>query len=89
MVRFHRPRNRCLLALAALGIATMLGGCVAYPDYPGYGYGYGSDYGYGPGPYYGGYPDGYVAIGGGWGDHGGDRHDGDWHGGDRHGHDWH
>lgn len=55
--------------LAALGLAALLSGCVAYPDYgyyaPGYGYGY---------------PGGaYVAVGGwGWGGH--DWHGGDWHG---------
>jgi hypothetical protein len=27
------------LPLLALGLAAMLGGCVAYPDYPSYGYG--------------------------------------------------
>lgn len=48
-------------ALAALCLAALLGGCVAYPAYPGYGY-YGPGYGYAPG---------YVAFGGGWGWHGG------------------
>jgi len=64
-------RARLLLPLAALGVGTMLGGCVAYPAYPAYGYGYA--------PYYGG---SYVAVGGGyggWHDHG-DRHEGGgWH----------
>ena len=70
--RLSSIRTRILLPLAALGLAAALGGCVAYPAYPGYGYGYG-------GPYYGGgYPAGYVALGGGWhgggwGEHGGDR----------------
>ena len=54
--------------LGAIAIAISLGGCVAYPAYPGYGY-YGGGY-YG-GPYYGG---GVVAYGGGWHDH-----DRDWH----------
>lgn len=73
MTRSHSVRHRIGLALAALGLAAALGGCVAYPAYPDYGYGYG--------PYYGGYPAGYVAVGGGWGwgwhDHG--WHDRDWH----------
>jgi hypothetical protein len=68
MTRSHSVRPRTWLALAALGLAAALGGCVAYPAYPGYGYGYG--------PYYG--PGGYVAVGGGgW-------HDNDWHGHDWH-----
>lgn len=54
-----------LPAVAALGLAVLLGGCVVTPAYPGYGY-YGPGYGYAPG---------YVAFGGGWGWHGG----GDWH----------
>ena len=49
--------SRALLPLAVLGLAATLGGCVAYPAYPAYGYGYG-------GPYYGGYYGG--AYGGGW-----------------------
>lgn len=70
MTRSHSVRYRIWLALAALGLAAALGGCVAYPAYPGYGYGYGY------GPYYG--PTGYVAVGsGGW-------HDNDWHGHDWH-----
>jgi hypothetical protein len=65
MTRSHSVRHRIWLAFAALGLAAALGGCVAYPAYPGYGYG----------PYYGGgYPAGYVAVGGGWG-----WHDHDWH----------
>lgn len=57
-------------AVAALGLAALLGGCVAYPAYPDYGY-------YGPGY---GYPAGsYVAVGGGWGWHDHDWHDHDWH----------
>jgi hypothetical protein len=52
----------------ALAAAAALGGCVAYPAYPGYGYGYG----YAPAPYYA-YPAGGVVVGGGWG--------GGWHGG--------
>jgi hypothetical protein len=58
-VRF-RPNltPRLMLPLAALGLAAMLGGCVVYPAYPAYGYGY-------PAPYYGGvYYGGYY--GGGW-----------------------
>ena len=49
---FGRFRLRGLLPLAALALAALLGGCVAYPAYPGYGY-YGGGY-YGGGPYYGG-----------------------------------
>ena len=33
--------KRMRLALAALALTGLLGGCVAYPAYPGYGYGYG------------------------------------------------
>jgi hypothetical protein len=66
MTRSHSVRHRIWLACAALGLVAALGGCVAYPAYPGYGYGYG--------PYYGGYPAGYVAVGGGWGWHGHDWH---------------
>jgi hypothetical protein len=72
MTHSHSVRHRIRLALAALGLAA-LGGCVAYPAYPGYGYGYGY------GPYYGGYPSGYVAVGGGWGWHDNDWHGRDWH----------
>jgi hypothetical protein len=63
----NRFRLRLMLPLAALGLAAILGGCVAYPAYPAYpAYGYG--YGYGA-PYYGG---AYIGYGGGW-------HDGGWH----------
>ena len=61
---FSARRTRGLLSLVALAAAALLGGCIAYPAYPGY---YGGGY-YG-GPYYGG---GVVAYGGGWHDH-------DWH----------
>jgi hypothetical protein len=54
---FSAHRTRGLLSLAALAMAALLGGCIAYPAYPGY---------YGGGPYYGG---GVVAFGGGWHDH--------------------
>ena len=70
-------RRALLPALAALSLAVLVSGCVAYPAYPDYGYyapGYG--YGYDPGP--------YVAIGGGWGWHGGDWHGGGWGGGWHH-----
>jgi hypothetical protein len=70
---FRSSRLRRLLPLGALALAMALGGCYAYPAYPGYGY-YGGGYydgGY-PAPYYGG---GVVAFGGGWGWHGG----GGWH----------
>lgn len=63
---FSAPRTRGLLSLGALALATLLGGCVVYPAYPGY---YGGGYG---GPYYGG---GVVAFGGGWHD---GWHDRDW-----------
>ena len=49
---FGSFRSRGLLPLAALALATLLGGCYAYPAYPGYGY-YGGGY-YGGAPYYGG-----------------------------------
>jgi hypothetical protein len=68
MTRSHSVRHRIWLTLAALGLAAALGGCVAYPAHPDYGYGYGY------GPYYGGYPAGYVAVGGDWGWHGHDWH---------------
>ena len=58
-----------LPALAALGLAALVSGCIAYPAYPSYGYSE-PGYGYAPG--------GYVAVGGGWGWHGGDGHDGGW-----------
>jgi hypothetical protein len=65
---FRSRRSRWLMPLGALALATLLGGCYAYPAYPGYGY-YGGYYG---GPYYGG--GAVVAYGGGWG-----WHDGGWH----------
>jgi hypothetical protein len=77
MVRSSRLRR--LMPLAALALVMTLGGCYAYPAYPGYGY-YGGGYynggyyngGYYPAPYYGG---GVVAFsGGGWGWHGGGWH---------------
>ena len=49
-------RRFVLLPLFAIGLATMLGGCVLFPD--DYGYGRGGGY------YRGGYGGGY---GGGWG----------------------
>jgi hypothetical protein len=62
----NQIRPKLLLSLAAIGVAAMLTGCVAYPAYPGYSaypaYGYG--YGY-RAPYYGGV---YVGGGGGWHD---------------------
>lgn len=61
-----------LRLLAALTLAALLGGCVAYPAGPGYpSYSYG--YGYGA-PYYSGT---YIGVGGGWHD----RNGGGWHGG--------
>ncbi len=67
---FRSLRLRWLMPLGALTLATLLGGCYAYPAYPGYGY-YGGGY-YGA-PYYGG---AVVVYGGGWGwhDHGGWHH---------------
>jgi hypothetical protein len=65
---FSHFRSRGLLTIAALAVAIVLGGCVAYPAYPGYGY----NGGYYGAPYYAGPT---VAFGGGWGWHGG----GDWH----------
>jgi hypothetical protein len=58
-------RLRSMLPAAALALAAMLGGCVAYPAYPGYStYGYPA-YGYAAAPvYYGGYYGGHY--GGGW-----------------------
>lgn len=71
-----RPLRRALPLVALT--AALLGGCVAYPAYPGYGYGYG------PGPYYG-YPAGGVAVvGGGWGGGWRGGWGGGWHGGWRH-----
>jgi len=62
--RFHL---RSILPLAALGLAAILGGCVAYPAYPAYSaypaYGYGYAAPYSGGVYYGGWG-GYY--GGGW-----------------------
>jgi hypothetical protein len=71
----HPVCLRILLPVAALGVAAMLGGCVVYPSYPAYSYGYAPSY-----------SGGYVALGGGgwhegrWHDHGGrwHDHDGDW-----------
>ncbi len=53
-----RFNSRLLLSLAALGLAAVLGGCVAYPASPGSG---------DRAPYYSG---GYVSVGGGWQDDG-------------------
>lgn len=76
MTRSHSVRHRIVLALAAMGLAATLGGCVAYPAYPDYGYGYGPYYG----GYYGGYPAGYVDVGiGGWGWHDRGFRGRDWH----------
>ena len=70
MFRFLR------FTIPALGLITLLSGCVAYPAYNS-GYYYGA-----PAPYYAGPP---VAVGGGWGWGGGggrghDKHHrrGDW-----------
>ena len=71
--RTHAIRRGFMPALAALGLAALLGGCVVAPAYPGYGYGYGP-----------GYAPGYVAVGGGWGWHGG----GEGRGGEGRGGDW-
>ncbi len=49
-----RFNSRLLLSLAALGLAAVLGGCVADPAAPGYG---------DRAPYTSG---GYVSVGGGW-----------------------
>jgi hypothetical protein len=57
-----RFRRRSMLPLATLGLVAMLGGCVAYPAYPGYGY---PAYGYGYSAPYGGYYGGGY-YGGGW-----------------------
>lgn len=60
-----RFRLRSMVPPAALGLAAMLTGCVAYPAYPTYrgypAYGYAAPYYDG---YYGGYHGGYY--GGGW-----------------------
>lgn len=58
------PTRRRALPLLALGFVALLGGCIAYPAAPGYGYGYGPGYGYAPAY---GYSPGVVAFGGGWG----------------------
>ena len=42
---FRRFRPKTVVMVAALGLATLLGGCVVYPAGPGY-YG-GGGYGYG------------------------------------------
>jgi hypothetical protein len=68
---FGSSRLHGLLRFGALALAMLLGGCVYYPGYPGYGYSGGGYYG---APYYGG---GAVAYGGGWGWRGG-WHDNDW-----------
>jgi hypothetical protein len=68
----NRSRLRVLLPFAALGVAAVLGGCVAYPAYPAYGYGYGYNAPYYGGPYVG------VGVGGGWHD---GWHDRGWHDG--------
>ncbi|HEX4262598.1 MAG TPA: hypothetical protein VHY76_15985 [Acetobacteraceae bacterium] len=88
--------------LAVCGLASLLGGCAAYPGY-GYGYGgdsYGSLYaapigGYYGGGYYGGYAaPGYRYAGAAYGGAVYGRgwqgsHGGDWHGGSRPGATWH
>jgi hypothetical protein len=63
-----RPLRRWLLPLAAITMAAGLAGCVAYPAYPGYAYGYGPGY----------YQSAPVVVGGwgGWGWHHGWRDDG-------------
>jgi hypothetical protein len=66
----HRFRPGLLLPLTAIGLAAILGGCVAYPAYPAYGAGYGYSQ-----PYYSG---GYVGFGGGGGWHERGGHEG-WH----------
>jgi hypothetical protein len=69
-MKMLRSFSRRLLTLGALALATLMGGCVYGPYYPGYGY-YGA-------PYYSG---SVVAVGGGWGWHGGGWHHG-------YGHQW-
>jgi hypothetical protein len=80
LLMFGSFRLRGLLPFAALTLAVVLGGCVAYPAYPGYGY-YGGGYSGGSyygGPYYGG--GAVVAYGGGWGWRGRDGwRDRDWY----------
>ena len=69
---FSAPRTRGLLSLGALALATLLGGCVVYPAYPGY---YGGGYGYPYGgysypyayPYSYSYSYPFVGFGWGWG----------------------
>jgi hypothetical protein len=56
MVRMPRLRFAALLPVLALGLATLLGGCVVYPASPGYGYQ----------PYY---PGPVVGFGGWGGEH--------------------
>jgi hypothetical protein len=51
-----------LLPFGALALVASLGGCVVYPGYPAYGYGYAPQYAYTPAP--------VVTFGGGWGGHG-------------------
>jgi hypothetical protein len=72
----NRYRLRSMLPVAAIGLAALLGGCVAYPAYPTYGYNapyYGGGYPYYGGPYVG------VGVGGGWRE--GGWHDRGWHDG--------
>jgi hypothetical protein len=47
MTRLLRLRRLAIVPILVLGLATMLGGCVAYPY--GYGNGYGNGYGDGHG----------------------------------------
>ena len=57
------PRfTRTPMSFAALLVATPLGGCVGYAEYPSHGYGYN----YPSGGYYAGYPRTYSAS---YGDH--------------------
>jgi hypothetical protein len=67
--RVRSVRHALVPALAALGLAALLGGCVVAPAYPDYGYGYGAP----------GYAPGYVVVGSGWGWHGGWHDGGYWH----------
>jgi hypothetical protein len=75
---FPTIRGRRAIGPAALTVAALLGGCVAYPGYPQYaygGYGYDGGYGYAAPVYASGgygyaapaYSTGVVAIGGSWG----------------------
>lgn len=69
----NRSHSRSLLPLAAISLAAVLGGCVAYPASPAYPvYGYQGGYSQ---PYYGG---AYVGLGGGWHDH--EWRERGWHG---------